>query len=206
MTHLNDCWLAWTRNMKESLFQADKASRQAVLVDDQDSWAHHTRAALLGTQGKLEEAEAHLNRALQINPYFAAALGDMTRVRVFSGNLEGAGEFAKLAIEVSPCDPHLGLWHYWLALLEFSQKQYQAALPWLDKSAAARPDWKVATILKAVCLYHAGQQSEGTALMRDSLPELTLDDCMRSAAATHPFSHSEPLERYNAGLLGVGLS
>ncbi len=206
MTHLNDCWLAWSRNIKDSLFQADKASRQAVLVDDQDSWAHHTRAALLGTLGKLDEAEAHLNRALKINPYFAAALGDMTRVRVFSGNLEGAVEFAELAIELSPRDPHLGLWYYWIALVHFAKKDYKAALPWLDRSAAARPDWNVATILKAVCLFHAGQQAEGEALMKDTLPELTLADCIRSINATHPFAHSEPLERYNIGLQGVGLS
>jgi tetratricopeptide (TPR) repeat protein len=111
------------------MFQADKASLQAVQTDEQDSWAHHTRAAVLGSAGKLEEAEAHLNRALAINPYFAAALGDMTRIRVFSGNYEGAAEFAELAIEVSPRDPHLGLWYYWIALLHFATEQYNKAMP-----------------------------------------------------------------------------
>jgi TolB-like protein len=129
MTHQNDCWLGWSESIRESMFQADKASLQAVQTDEQDSWAHHTRAAVLGSAGKLEEAEAHLNRALAINPYFAAALGDMTRIRVFSGNYEGAAEFAELAIEVSPRDPHLGLWYYWIALLHFATEQYNKAMP-----------------------------------------------------------------------------
>ncbi|MFN3237010.1 MAG: tetratricopeptide repeat protein [Pseudomonadales bacterium] len=206
MTHLNDCWLSWTRDMKESMFQADKASRQAVQADDQDSWAHHTRAAVLGTQGQLAEAEEHLNRALAINPYFAAALGDMTRIRVFSGNYAGAAEFAELAIEVSPRDPHLGLWCYWIGLLYFAEKDYQAAIPWLNKSAVARPDWNISIILKAVCLYHAGNQTDGEVLLKSTLPELTLKACLRSISATHPFADPEPLARYTAGLHGVGLN
>ena len=205
MTHLNDCWLAWTSSIKESMFQANKASRQAVQVDDQDSWAHHTRAAVLGSIGQLDEAEAHLNRALTINPYFAAALGDMTRIRVFSGNYVGAAEFAELAIEVSPRDPHLGLWFYWIALLFFAQNQYEEAIPWLNKSTAARPDWNVSTILKSVCLFHSGQQRQGQELLQETLPELSFDDCMRSITATHPFAQPDPLARYSEGLRGVGL-
>jgi tetratricopeptide (TPR) repeat protein len=176
-----------------------------VQIDDQDSWAHHTRAAVLGSAGRLAEAEAHLNRALKINPYFAAALGDMTRIRVFSGNYSGAAEFAELAIEVSPRDPHLGLWYYWIALLFFAQRRYEEAIIWLDKSAAVRPDWNISTILKAVCLFHAGHQVQGEGLLQDTLPELTFDDCMRSIKATHPFAQADPLERYSAGLRGVGL-
>lgn len=205
MTHQNDCWLGWSQSIKESMFQADKASLQAVYVDDQDSWAHHTRAAVLGSAGKLAEAEAHLNRALAINPYFAAALGDMTRIRVFSGNYENAAEFAELAIEVSPRDPHLGLWHYWLALLCFATEQYEAAIPWLDKSMAARPDWNISIILKAVCLFYAGDQSGGEALLKESAPRLTYDDCMGSISATHPFAEPEPLQRYSEGLRAIGL-
>lgn len=205
MTHQNDIWLGWSQSINESLFQADKASSQAVHVDDQDAWAHHTRAAVLGSAGKLGEAEAHLNRALAINPYFAAALGDMTRIRVFSGNHEGAEEFAELAIEVSPRDPHLGLWLYWIALFHFAQGNYEQAIPFLDQSAAARPDWNISTILKAVCLFHSGDQESGEQLMSGSLPRLTYEDCMGAISATHPFAQQDPIERYRTGLHGVGL-
>ena len=129
----------------------------------------------------------------------------MTRIRVFSGNYEGAEEFAELAIEVSPRDPHLGLWFYWVGLLRFAQGQYDEAIPWLDKSAVARPDWNISTILKAVCLFHSGNQESGEQLISGSLPRLTFDDCMGSITATHPFAQKEPLERYRDGLHGVGL-
>ena len=205
MTHQNDCWLGWSDWVKDSMRQADKASLRAVQTDEQDSWAHHTRTAVLGSAGKLNEAEAHLNRALTLNPYFAAALGQMTRIRVFLGNYKGAAEFAELAIEVSPRDPHLGLWHYWIALLHFSKADYEEAIPWLEKSAAARPDWNVSTILKAVCLYHGGERENGTALMKEALPQVTYDDCMSTIGDTHPFADPEPIERYGEGLRGVGL-
>lgn len=154
MTHLNDVWHGWAESIETSLSQANRASREALRIDATDPWAHHTRGAYTGTIGELDQAEADLQRALSINPHFAAALGDMTRIRAFAGRTEGAIKFAERAIDASPRDPHLGLWYYWIAMVHFVDKNYTAALPLLEKTAAVRPDWIFATLLRVVCLAH----------------------------------------------------
>jgi TolB-like protein len=199
MTHMNDAWNGWSGSITESLSKADWASEKAVSLDDQDPAAHHARSTVRSSLGDLHQAEADLSRALELNPYFSAALGDMARIRVFSGNTEGAIQFAERAIEVSPRDPHIGLWHYWIALTHFVERDYTMALPYLEKATAIRPDWIIFNRLKVVCFALLGQIDRASS---------TLDDFKVSSAqnfenmlrANHPFIDDEPLDRYLDGL------
>ena len=199
MTHLNDAWNQWSESTDESLALADNASIQAIKVDELDPWAHHTRSAVTGTLGDLSQAEADLKRALVLNPHFAAALGDMTRVRVFAGKTEGAVIFAQNAIKASPRDPHISLWHYWIALSYFVDGNYQSGLPHLEEALAIRPDWLILNRLKVVSLALGGdvERARDTLL---SMSDPSESDFLRVLEVKHPFSSPEPLQRYRQGL------
>ena len=204
MTHLNDAWLGWSKSVPASLAEANRASQAAVRLDDRDPWAHHTRAAVTGTMGDLAQAEADLRRALELNPHFAPALGDMARVLAFSGKTERVEEYAQRAMAASPRDPHLGLWYYWIALARFVDEDYEGALSWLEKVSAARPDWEIGPMLKAVCLSMTGREDQAKKALRTSTTPIET----RHAAVlrvTHPFDRDEPFERYKEGLRRAGV-
>lgn len=204
MTHLNDVWHGWAESVEKSLSQTNHASREALRIDAADPWAHHTRGAYTGTIGKLEQAEANLQRALSLNPHFAAALGDMTRIRAFAGRTEGAIIFAERAIDASPRDPHLGLWYYWIAMVHFVDANYAAALPLLEKTAAVRPDWIFATLLRAVCLAHLNDLDLAKKAVSE-IPQSIRSRTVNTVHASLPFSSKEPLDRYFFGLKSAGL-
>lgn len=199
MTHLSDAWNGWSDSIGQSLSLADKASREALKIDDMDAWAHHTRSAVTGTMGDLAQAEANLERALDINLHFASALGDMARIKVFSGNTADAEDFALRAMALSPRDPHYSLWCYWIALFHFVEERYEEALPWLDKGNAIRPDWLIFIRLKAVCLAYLGKN----ALIVQNLYNIDIvmdENFYKVLKANHPFSNEEPMRRYISGL------
>lgn len=199
MTHLNDAWNGWSKSVGESIALADRASKQAIIVDEYDPWAHHTRSAVTGSMGDLTQAEADLHRALALNPHFASALGEMARIKVFSGNTEEAEDYALSAMDLSPRDPNFSLWCYWIALSQFVEANYEIALSWLDKGNAIRPDWLIFNRLKVVCLSYLGGQK----LILQTLPniEVELDASFYQILnATHPFTDEEPLARYIHGL------
>ena len=205
MTHMNDAWNGWSASIKDSLSLAEWASEQALKIDDKDPGAHHVRSTVRCTLGDLSQAEADLSRALQLNPYFAAALGDMARVRVFSGRLDGAIEFAKRAISASPRDPHIGLWYYWIALIYFVDQDYLRALPWLEKAITIRPDWYIFNRLKTVCLALLGRKEKAQETLRlVSVP--ANQDFEAILRANHPFEDEEPLTRYLEGLKIAGVN
>ena len=205
MTHLNDAWHGWSSSVASSLESADRASREAVRADDSDPWAHHTRAAVTGTLGNLDQAEADLHRALNLNPHLAAALGDMTRVLAFAGKTHGAIAFAQRAIEASPRDQHLGLWYYWIALVHFIDADYEAALPWLGKASAIRPDWPHPHQLRAVCLAWLDRREAAAVALAESGLR-TGEASLVSIRTTHPFRDPRHLERYLDGLRRCGWS
>ncbi|MFT7686487.1 MAG: TolB-like protein [Candidatus Azotimanducaceae bacterium] len=199
MTHLNDAWNGWSDSIGKSLALADRASKEAIRVDESDPWAHHTRSAVTGTMGDLSQAEADLRRALTLNPHFASALGDMARIKVFSGDTEGAEDYALSAMDLSPRDPHFGLWCYWIALIHFVEAQYDSALPWLDKGNAIRPDWVIFDRLKAVCFSYLGKENLVGRTLANIDVEMT-PEFLLMLKVSHPFSNDEPFVRYVQGL------
>lgn len=205
MTHLNDIWLGWAESVTDSMQLADDCSLKAIKLDDSDPWAHHTRSAYAGSAKQYEMAEAHLQRALHLNPDFVAALGDLTRIRVFADKAQGASIYAKKAISISPRDPHLALWYYWIALGEFSDEHFEQAIPWLNKSIAARPDWNTAILLKAICLTHSNQREQAQ-LLTANLKAMSFNSIVEALPQSHPFVNEAVRQRYISGLLRSGLN
>ena len=205
MTHLNDIWNGWSDALAESLRNADRASQEALRIDNTDPAAHHIRSAYTGTIGDFGQAFADLEKALELNPFFAAALGDMSRLCAFAGRSGGATEYAQRAIDASPKDPHVGLWCYWVALNHYVGESYIDALIWLEKAASFRPDWVIVNMLKSVCLALLGQEERAGAVLT-AISEASRTYALRTLRISHPFQRDEPIERYLGALRTAGLS
>jgi len=199
MSHLNDYWHEWSGNPRGSLDAADDATREALKLSGRDAYAYFVRSAVSTSLGDLGQAEADLRASLSINPYFAAARGDLTRILAFAGKTDGSAEYAKTALNACPTDPHSGLWSYGIALVHFVDEDYDEAIDWLEKTASIRPDWSIAHILKAVCHALCGNTEAGEALIQN-IPKSSLRRGIVSLEVTHPFAVSEPMSRIKHGL------
>lgn len=199
MSHLNDYWHQWSDSPRESLLAADNATREAMKLSGKDAYTYFVRSVVSTSQRDVGQAEADLRASLDINPYFAAAHGDLTRILAFAGKTKGSVVHAEKALKACPSDPHAGLWSYGIALAYFVDEDYSKALDWLEKTASIRPDWSIAHILKAVCHALCGDVESGASLIQN-VPESSLRRGILSLDVTHPFAHPEPLSRIRRGL------
>lgn len=95
---------------------------------------------LLGL-GRKEEARDALRSALDIDPYDAAALGNLTSVEMQLGDDEAALVHAQAAVRAAPGE---AVHHYNLGNLLAFKKRYEEALPSLRRAVEIDPDYAYA--------------------------------------------------------------
>ena len=78
--------------------------REAVRADPQFADAHTALAAVLGSQGKLEPAEAAAREGVKLSPEIARAHDVLGFVLMFQGNLAEAEKELRAALRVDPDD------------------------------------------------------------------------------------------------------
>src|SRR5262245_43364024 len=94
-------WTAMTANVREA---ADLAARAAEL-DGGDPWAHLALGQLATMRKQTDAAENAFQRALELNPNFAAAHGFLGYDLALAGQSERALEHLNQALSLSPHDP-----------------------------------------------------------------------------------------------------
>jgi len=129
--------------------------------------AHHTDAAI-------EE----LQRALAINPNFAAALGHIGQVFAFDGQVEKAMSYSEQALRLDPHNPQNFLFITALAVAHYCASRYSEAISFARKAIQQRPEFTGSYRIYIASLAQAGQLDEArTALdeLRKLQPEFSVD-------------------------------
>ena len=85
--------------------EADLEAHVAVRLDDSNAFAQNTLAAALMMNGRLDEAEAHLKRALEIWPFYVDAHKNLADVYARRhDDVNAVAEYSR-ALEVTPNNP-----------------------------------------------------------------------------------------------------
>src|SRR5512137_359844 len=91
--------------MNPQVRQAAPFATRAAELDDSDPWAHLALGFLAFLMRRTDEAAEEFQRALDLNPNFAAAHGYLGWALAFDGRAEQAIAHLELAIRMSPHDP-----------------------------------------------------------------------------------------------------
>lgn len=124
---LYDVWVGTSENPAASVAEAHRIALRAVSAGQSDAFAHYTLGVVFSLMNRLTEAKAEQRRALELNPYLAAASGEMGRLLAFEGQSEDAIAFSERAIAASPNDPHSWLWFRSKAIANFVAGDYDRA-------------------------------------------------------------------------------
>jgi TolB-like protein/Flp pilus assembly protein TadD len=158
LCHLGQAWTGVTGDPRHSVLQAYDLMARAVALDPGDAYAHCVHGMVLSFMGRPDQALAEQRFALDLNPYLAAAAGEMGRLSLLSNHLQEAMEWSDTAIASAPGDPHAFLWFRTKAFVSFIRRQYDAAARHAADACARSPHQFFLHYLLAACRAAAGRR------------------------------------------------
>ena len=209
-----DVWMGASADTTAALAQAHRTALRAVSVGGNDAFAHFTLGVVLSLMGRVPEAKAEQRRALELNPYLAAAAGELGRLLAFEGQSEKAITYADRAIAASPNDPHGWLWHRAKAIARFIAGDDALAAQDAADACARGPERFSLHFLLAACHAAAGDVELARRALEDA-ERLAYDRLgpgrnnssaypLSTLKTGHPFQRPADLERYVKALQKSG--
>lgn len=209
---LFDVWVGRARDPAAAVDEASRIALRAVAAGGSDAFAHYTLGVVLSMMDRLPEAMAEQRRALELNPYLAAAWGEMGRLLAFEGRSGEAITCSERAIAASPDDPHGWLWFRSKALARFCAGDYELAARDAADACARGAGRFPLHFLLAACFSAAGHPAQARRALEDgerlargrhSGPRPTSYP-MAALKTGHPFVDAEPLDRLVQALKACG--
>lgn len=211
---LFDVWVGLAENPQAAVAEAHRIALRAVTAGGSDAFAHYTLGVVLSLMGRWTEAKAEQRRALELNPYLAAASGELGRLLAFEGASDEAIAASERAIAASPNDPAAWLWYRSKAIARFVAADYDAAAADAADAAARGPERFPLHFLLAACYAAGGRLDEARRALADGErlagerkgPGLSNAsgyplDAVRTG---HPFVRQEDAERLVAAMQAAG--
>lgn len=202
-SHMLNGWCDWTEDVLGSFTMARELAGRAVKAAPNSPWAQFTLGTASSTIGRLTEAKTRVERALSLAPTFVSATGDLARISTFMGDTLRGSELADEAMELSPYDPHYGLFVRTKSIGKYLDGDLAAALELIDYALIVRPGWFQNHYLKAAILSEMGDSAGARASFEEGAGMIGAysDDAF---IAGHPFGKDSDLARFATALNQVG--
>ncbi len=203
LCNLGEVWGGAAKDPAANIAEAHRLALRAVSLDGGDAYAHYVLGTALSLLGRFDRAEAEQRRALELNPYLAAALGELGRLSVFAGRADEAIAFSDRAIAASPNDPHLFLWFRSKALADFIQGRFAEAARHAADACARSPHQFFLHYLLAACHAAAGDARPAALAIAEG-QRLQPDYSEPMVRLAYPFADPAHIEAYLEALRKAG--
>ena len=171
-------YLGWSVGEREPrVKQAAALAARAAELDDSDPWAHLALGYVAYTMRRTDEAVEEFQRALDLNPNFAAAQGYLGVALALDGRSDQAIPHLEQAIRTSPHDPQNAVFNMGLAIANYLAGRYNEAIGFGRKALQQRHGWTGAHRIYIASLAQAGQIDEARAALarlKETYPDLSI--------------------------------
>ena len=160
--------------MEPQVKQAEALAVRAAQLDDSDPWAHLALGYVAIARRRTNEAVEEIQRALDLNPNFAAAHGYLGLALSVGGALDESIVHSERAIRLSPHDPQNAIFNVHLAAAHYHMGHYAEAANFGRKAIQQRFGLPNGHRIYAASLAQAGQIEEARAelaLLQELHPE-----------------------------------
>ena len=161
-------------SMEPQVKQAEALAVRAAVLDDSDPWAHLALGLVATARRRTNEAVEEFQRALDLNPNFAAAHGYLGFALALDGRSDESIDHSEQAIRMSPHDPQNAIFNVHLAAAHYLMGRYAEAAGFGRKAIQQRFGLPNGHRIYAASLAQAGQIEEARAelaLLQELHPE-----------------------------------
>ena len=194
--------LGWTLIAPQVKEAASLAARAAEL-DDSDPWAHLALGYAAHMMRRTEDAQQEFQRAIDLNPNFAAAYGYFGFTLTMVGRSDEAIAYLEQAIRMSPQDPQNAIFNMAMAVAHFLASRYAEAISFARKAIQQRDGVTSAHRIYIASLAQAGQIEEARMALqhlRELMPNISIAWCEQHV----PYLPG-PMAKFLDGLRKAGL-
>ena len=185
--------------VKEALALANRA----VALDDSDPWAHLALGYIAVTRRRTEEAAGEFQRALDLNPNFAAARGYLGWGLALDDRSEAIAHLEE-AIRMSPHDPQNAIFYVGLAVAHYLRGRFDEAIGFARKAIQQRQGMAGGRRIYVASLAQAGEVEEARReleQLKESQPDLSIAWIERYVPYT-----PGPMAKFVEGMRKAGLT
>jgi adenylate cyclase len=119
--------------------RAEGLIAKALAVSPSNPLAHYAKGFLLATQNRRAEAIPEFEAVVAADRNWAAAIAQLGRCRFVVGSIEEMIPAQEQAIRLSPRDPLIYAWCFWIGQGHLLQSRTEEAIVWLVKACSANP-------------------------------------------------------------------
>jgi len=140
--------------------RADKAIDAVLGLQPDSSSAHLAKSNIYFEKHQWGLSIAEAETAVADDPNNAAARADAGFNRLFLGRSEEGFRGVETAFRLSPRDPNVWVWQFYMCHLHVYLAHWEQAIPWCDKAVAGDPQFFITYILLAAANAWAGHDKE----------------------------------------------
>lgn len=131
-THFQNAFVKYKDNPEFEIEQARRFAEISVDLDEFDPFANFNLGRSFWLEGRLEEGQTWLNRAVQFNPNYAQGVYCNGITATLMGNAESGQLFVDKAMRLSPLDPLYYAMSATRALTHMLRGDTEAAVNWAE--------------------------------------------------------------------------
>ena len=195
-------YIGWAL-MEPQLLQAASLAARAEELDHGDPWAHLALGYVAFVRRRTSAAAAEFQRALALNPNFAAAHGYLGWALAFDGQSEQAIAHLKEAIRMSPHDPQNAIFNTGLAIAHYLAGRYAEAVEYGRETLQQRSAFTAGHRIYCASLAQNGQideAREALARLKERHPDLSIAWIESNVPYT-----AAPMAKFVEGMRKAGL-
>jgi adenylate cyclase len=202
---LVSAYVGWAAGERQSqVKQAAALATRAAELDDSDPWAYFALGYVAYTMRRTDKAIEEFQRAIDLNPNFAAAHSYLSLALALGGQSDQAITHAEQAIRMSPHDPQNAICFTALAAAHYQAGRYGEAVSFGRKALQQRSGWAPGHRIFCASLAQAGQIDEARTEL-DQLKELHPDISIAWIEKHVPYT-AGPMAKFLEGMRKAGLA
>jgi TolB-like protein/DNA-binding winged helix-turn-helix (wHTH) protein/Tfp pilus assembly protein PilF len=152
--------LFWSDDPAGDAARAEKVADSALALRPDDAWAHLAKSNVFVAKRQWGAAIPQIEAAITLDPNNASAHARASYYRMFLGRSEEGFLGVETALRLSPRDPSVSYWQFYMCQLHTQLAQWEQAIEWCGKSIAGNPQYLFAYVDLAAANAWAGHDKE----------------------------------------------